>query len=55
MRFSTILGFSLLSATLPLAAFAAPFEFNITEPAIDLEKRAIYAPRLTWYDITVGT
>ncbi|KAL5494560.1 hypothetical protein ACEPAI_21 [Sanghuangporus weigelae] len=54
MRVSTTISFSLLSAILPLAVSAAPFEFNMTAPAVDLEKRAFDNARLTYYDITTG-
>ncbi|KAL5519664.1 hypothetical protein ACEPAH_1347 [Sanghuangporus vaninii] len=54
MHVSTTISFSLLSAILPLAVFAAPFEFNSTAPAVDLEKRAFNNARLTYYDITTG-
>ncbi|KAL5536162.1 hypothetical protein ACEPAF_4267 [Sanghuangporus sanghuang] len=54
MHVSTTISFSLLSAILSLAVFAAPFEFNLTAPAVNLEKRAFNSARLTYYDITTS-
>ncbi|KAI5116837.1 hypothetical protein M0805_009607 [Coniferiporia weirii] len=59
MHFSTLFKATVLSAVLPLAVTASPvsggtFEFNVTAPAKNLQKR-FDNEHFTYYDITTGT
>ena len=54
MGLSTIFGFSLAFAIFPMAVSTTPYEFNITAPAPELEKRAFDNARLSVYDINVN-
>ena len=52
MRFSSISVFSLLSVVLPLSVSATPFEVDVAERSVDLDKRALDA-RFTVVDYNI--